>query len=241
MLPFWTGGTPPLPERTHVWDVSGTRWEEYGRGKKLTSPTFSCAGVDGLYMTFYPVGDLSKKDQEGKPAVFLDIAPEHDTVMVAFRITIDGKRHTAANLANLGRGCGWGNFMPSQEAYRTITVELLDVRRKKSASAVVRVECAARDRLRVTACEQTARASFGVEGLRENYRGTHKGLLGQTGEVLEVTPTAVKLKHDDGSVLWWGHEALSRLPLTSAQVDAMKVRCKQPAWRALISGDMRHV
>ena len=49
-----------------------------------------------------------------------------------------------------------------------------------------------------------------------------KGLLGQIGEVLEVTSMAVKLRHDDGAQHWWGHGALEHL-LTAVEVDAMKV------------------
>ena len=51
-----------------------------------------------------------------------------------------------------------------------------------------------------------------------------KTLLGKTGKVLKVTPTAVLLKHENGAKRRWGQGALSRLPLTTADVDAMKVQ-----------------
>jgi hypothetical protein len=81
------------------------------------------------------------------------------------------------------------------------------------------VECRAGDRLRVTACEQRARnASINrilISGMID--------LLGETGEVLEVTPIAVKLRHDVRGAAcahWWGHGALQQ---SAAEVDAMKV------------------
>jgi hypothetical protein len=215
---FWTGGKPPKTERTYVWDVSGTRWKEYAKGQKLESPTFSCAGVHGLYVEFYPKG--RKRSPPGKGKVVLRIAPEHDTVMMQVRITVDGARFRTPG-ARIGPcwyvdGC--------KEAFNSITVELLDVKRQLKPEEVVQVACIAGDRLRVTSCKETAIESLGVVGGKHDYRkSTMNGLLGQTGEVLEVTPTAVLLKHDNGAKHWWGHGSLSKL-LTADEIDLMTVR-----------------
>ena len=45
-----------------MWDVSGTKWEEYDHGKGLRTPTFSCAGVHGLYLKFYPKGRTNERE-----------------------------------------------------------------------------------------------------------------------------------------------------------------------------------
>lgn len=62
---------------------------------------------------------------------------------------------------------------------------------------------------------------FGVVGCEQDYnKSPRNGLLKQAGEVLEVTPTAVLLKRDNGAKHWWGHGAFI---LTVAEVDARKV------------------
>jgi len=227
LQPFWTGGTPSLQERTHVWDVSGTRWEEYDKGTKLTSPTFSCAGVDGLHVEFYPEGNWTA-------SVYLKIAPEHDIVMAAFRITVHEERYTWPTATVTWEKVQQLNRVHnsvrrlSNLAPRKITVELLDVKRsyhqrKKSPEEVTRVKCAPGDCVWVTACAETARQSFYVVGSQHSYASEDEKLLGQRGEVLEVTQLTVKVKHDSGVERWWGHEALS-LALTAAEVDALKVR-----------------
>ena len=60
-------------------------------------------------------------------------------------------------------------------------------------------------------------------GKHDYMYSTMNGLLGQTGEVLEVAPTAVLLKHDNGAKHWWGHGSLSKL-LTTDEINAMTVR-----------------
>ena len=52
---FWSAA-PSQAEQTHEWDVSATNWDLYPRGQYLTSPAFSCGGLDGLTMEFYPDG-----------------------------------------------------------------------------------------------------------------------------------------------------------------------------------------
>jgi hypothetical protein len=215
---FWTGGKPPQAERTHVWNVSGTRWEGYAKDQKLESRPFSCAGVHGLYVRFYPKG----KGKEGKVGLSFGFAPGHDTVMVQVRITLDGCYKSKSS--GVRSSYSWAGSPSVKEAYNSITVELLDVKRKLKPEEVVQVACIAGERLWVTAYKETAIESFGVVGGKHDYiRPTMNGLLGQTGEVLEVAPTAVLLKHDNGAKHWWGHGSLSKL-LTTDEINAMTVR-----------------
>ena len=214
---FWTGGKPPQAERTHVWNVSGIRWEGHAKDQKLESRPFSCAGVQGMYVRFYPKG-IGK---EGKVGLRFGFAPGHDTVMVQVRITLDG---WARRTSGVRSSSFWLGSLSVKEAYNSITVELLDVKRKLKPEEVVQVACIAGERLRVTACKETAIESFGVVGGKHDYKkSTMNGLLGQTGEVLEVAPTAVLLKHDNGAKHWWGHGSLSKL-LTTDEINAMTVR-----------------
>ena len=227
LQPFWTGGTPPREARTHVWDVSGTEWEEYDKGKVLKSPPFSCAGVHGLYIQFYPKG--KDKSQPNCASLHLHIDTQHDRVVVQFAITVDGQRCEAWRFRSLSRGHGWNN-LPHKPAYSIITVELLDVKCKYQNN--FRLECSTGDILRVTASEQTAQESFCFVGCTSYFHNCMKNLLGQTGKVLKVTAKGVWLEHDDGSHHRWGHLALERLnKFTGAEVDAMKVRLRQHASR----------
>ena len=131
---FWTGGKPPQAERTHVWNVSGTRWEGYAKDQKLESRPFSCAGVHGLYLRFYPKG----KGKEGKAGLSLGFAPGHDTVMVQVRITLDGCIPTIRS-GGVRSSVFWFSSTWVKEAYNSITVELLDVKRKLKPEEVVQV------------------------------------------------------------------------------------------------------
>ena len=62
--------TPPREQRTYVWDVSSTEWARYPAGKCLESPRFSCAGVDGLGLMFYPQGDPGAGAKSGQFSMY---------------------------------------------------------------------------------------------------------------------------------------------------------------------------
>ena len=94
------------------------------------------------------------------------------------------------------------------------------------------VECRAGDRLRVTACEQRARNA----SINHILTSSMIDLLGETGEVLEVTPIAVKLRHDVRGAAcehWWGHGALQQ---SAAEIDAMKVSRQWRTRRGAVLG-----
>jgi len=70
MKPFWPATALPLEaERTLVWDVSGIDWSLYPAVTALTSPTFTCGGLDGLYLKLFPKGRT--KDNPGMAAAYL--------------------------------------------------------------------------------------------------------------------------------------------------------------------------
>ena len=109
---------------------------------------------------------------------------------------------------------------------REILAKLAEEKRKWQAAEVAQVACRAGDRLRVTANEQTARNA----SINHFLTSSMLELLGETGEVLEVAPIAVKLKHDVRGAAcehWWGHGALQQ---SAAEVDAMTVSrpCRAP-------------
>ena len=100
--------------------------------------------------------------------------------------------------------------------------DLADLRINGCNNGLCRVECSRGDVLRVVRERDSAVASFAVEGCTHVYLKSCRSFLGTAGRVLEVGAFAVKLQHDDGKELWWGHAALSKA-LTSADVDRLKV------------------
>jgi hypothetical protein len=73
MLPFWAHTkekyTPSKGERTHKWDVRGSDWSRVFKGDSLVSEEFSCGGIEGLSLSFYPQG--SSGDTGGHAKVVL--------------------------------------------------------------------------------------------------------------------------------------------------------------------------
>ena len=186
MKPFWPA-TPSQAERTHVWDVSGIDWGLYPKGKALKSPTFSCGGLDGLYIQFFPNGNPASGEGEGRVGLLSDL---DFGVAVSFNIRIndvtvfagEGFHHDIFQVA-------WG------EAFRRsritgplhkLLVELLSVKRKLKPEEVKKMPCSTGDVLRIVRDEKRASESFHVVGCDKIWWNRLMPYLGQTGVAVKV-------------------------------------------------------
>jgi len=80
MEPFWPPtALPSKAERTHVWYVSNIDCSLYPAGTALTSPTFTCGGLDGLCLKLFPKG--TKKNRPGMAAACLSSNRDHGVVV----------------------------------------------------------------------------------------------------------------------------------------------------------------
>jgi len=234
MKPFWSA-TPSQAERTHEWDVSGTNWDLYPRGKFLTSPVFSCGGLHCLTTRFHPKGS----EQQGWLFIESALKPE---VMVELQFRIESKR-SQTNCGNFcldmslpnGNLCALIPHFKGVVGVDKISVTVTCVKHKHEPEDVQQVPCIEGCVLRVVKDSTTAKESFFVVGCNHFFREqTHASFLGQIGKVVAVGRCSILLEHHDGTLLWWGHRALLPGVFTSLEVDAMKVSAAQ----TVRSGDL---
>jgi len=227
MKPFWSA-TPSQAERTHEWDVSGTNWDLYPNGQYLTSPAFSCGGLDGLTMNFYPNG-LSAKHQQGVLFIYHALRSQ---VVAELQFRVESKD---SPIFSKNRCCDMGPakgvrgprfpYFKGVVGVDKISVTVKCIKHKYQPEDVQQVACVKGDMLRVVKDKTAAEESFFVVGCNHLFRvHTHASFLGATGKVVAVERFSIQLKHHDGTLLWWGHGALLPGVFTSLEVDAMKVR-----------------
>ena len=155
MLRFWSK-EPSKEERTYDWDVSGIDWSKYPKGKVLRSEDFSCGGVDGLFLEFYPKGTPGQlKEHEGWARFVLRRNQIPDGLWVRCKVSVDGVERKHAHLRDICVQKFWLE-MPHQDAYNKITVEVLSVKRRCKPEDVALVACKPGDVLRVTKSVHTA-------------------------------------------------------------------------------------
>jgi len=230
MEPFWHV-TPPQEQRTFVWDVSGTEWARYPAGKCLESPSFSCAGVDGLGVKFYPQGNTAAGANSGQFSVYMRrLEDDGRPLYVKARIFVDGVPVWNPMGAPEGLDAAWGgkkNAGPAKDAYSTITLEVTWAGWKSWPKDVVRLACDVGDELRAVACQEETGRSFGVIGCSVRWSGKGRsGHFGKVGVVRRVGPHSVTLLHGVGpnqAELEWPHGAVSA-GLSSVVVGTLKVR-----------------
>jgi hypothetical protein len=215
MLPFWCGKLPQ-GERTHKWDVSETDWSRL----PLRSEEFECGGVAGLSLSFYPQG----RGRDGDSAEVVLHAANRVELMVKCKFTVElsdqsTRVSTREYLQNFPAD---GNKFKSSPAYRSITVELVSVKKKSQQQDTQQINCALGEMLRVTWDAQTAEESFGIVGCKHQMTRSKGKYLGTIGCVVRVEQWGGELKHDDDTLVRWGKGALSKL-LTSDEVEGMKV------------------
>jgi len=232
MEPFWPPtALPSKAERTHVWYVSNIDCSLYPAGTALTSPTFTCGGLDGLCLKLFPKG--TKKNRPGMAAACLSSNRDHG-VVVCTCIHIDGVQV----LQNTAHGeihySNWKwslkNWTLPQGAF-SVSMRLESIKHKRPPAEVQAMPCRKGAVLKIVSDWQSAKESFYVIGCDRSWCTRHKAYLGMTGAVVRVEKFKVQLEHHDGTQLWWGHGALMRdalSDLTAAQVDVtvdgMKVR-----------------
>ena len=105
-----------------------------------------------------------------------------------------------------------------------ISVTVTCIKHKYQPEEVQQVACVKGDMLRVVKDRTAAEESFFVVGFRKIFEFKHFAHLGESGEVVAVKKLSIRLKHQDGTLLRWGHGALLPCVFTSLEVDAMKVR-----------------
>jgi len=223
MKVFWSA-KPSQAERTHEWDVSKTNWDLYPSGTALTSPEFSCAGLDGLRIQFYPKGSSRAGQNNSSVRIY---SVNHPGVVVKWMIAFkksDSVQMAAPTQRDLNRKGHHIISLSSKGLLKKISVEVMSVVHKYQPEEVQQVPCFRGGVLRVVKDSTIARESFFVVGCEHRFKSrTHNSHLGKIGEVMAVERLHIQLKHHDGALLLWGHGAL--LPcFTSAEVDAMKVR-----------------
>jgi hypothetical protein len=230
MKPLWDV-IPPKEQRTFVWDVSTTVWARYPAGNCLHSPRFSCAGLDGLGVRFYPQGYPGAGASAGARSGQFSVGArrlEDDgrPLFVQATILVDGRR-VCNFLSGLNATfTGVPNAGPAKDAYSTITLEVTWAGWKSRPEDVVRLACDVGDELRAVACQEEAERSFGVIGCSLWWGFGRFDRLGQVGVVRRVGPHSVTLQHGVGTneaELEWPHGAVSA-GLSSVVVDTLKVR-----------------
>jgi len=228
MKPLWDA-TPPQEQRTYVWDVSSTEWARYPAGKCLESPRFSCAGVDGLGVRFYPQGNPGAGARSGQFSVYARFSEEDDgrPLFVQATVLVDGRRECSFIDGLPVTWRGFRNAGPAKDAYSTITLEVTWAGWKSWPKDVVRLACDVGDELRAVACQEETGRSFGVIGCSVRWSGKGRsGHFGKVGVVRRVGPHSVTLLHGVGpnqAELEWPHGAVSA-GLSSVVVGTLKVR-----------------
>jgi hypothetical protein len=223
MLPFWRA-TPSQDRRTHKWDVSETDWSRLPKSKDgfevLRSKEFECGGVAGLSLTFYPQG----RGIDGDSALVELDAANGVELMVKCKFTVEFSDQSkgVATTKFLKKFPADGNKFKSSPAYRSITVELVSVKKKCQEQDTRWSNFARGEMLRVTWDAQTAEESFGVVGCIYDMNISKEKYLGKIGCVVRVQHWGVELEHDDRTLVHWGKGALSKL-LTSDEVEGLKV------------------
>ena len=219
--------TPPREQRTYDWDVSSTEWARYPAGKCLESPRFSCAGLDGLGLMFYPQGDPGAGAKSGQFSMYARrLEDDGRPLFVQATILVDGRRAYSPMGGLKATFKGASNAGPAKDAYSTITLEVTWAGWKSRPEDVVRLACDVGDELRAVACTQEVARSFGVIGCSLPWGKGRFDRLGKVGVVRRVGPHSVTLQHGVGTnetELEWPHGAVSAGP-SSVVVDTLKVR-----------------
>lgn len=220
MLPFWSC-TLSQDERTHKWDVSGTDWSRFPKGVALESAPFSCGGLDGLSLRFYPQGASSFTKAVARVRLKVGNGVE---LMAKVKFTVEYCENERGTYATLLQHFPVSlDFVYLKPSYRTISVELVSVKKMCQQLDAQQINCAPGEMLRVTSDPDKAAESFGVVGCKIRLKFSMKKYLGEIGRVVGFDNFVVELRHADNTITNWGHGALSQL-LTSDEVEAMKLQ-----------------
>jgi hypothetical protein len=193
MLPFW-GDKPSQDRRTHKWDVSETDWSRLPKlkGFALHSKQFECGGVAGLSLSFYPEG----RGKDGDSAEVVLHAANGVELMVKCKFTVEllDQSKSAARTKYLKNFPVAGHYFKSSPEYRSITVELVSVKKKCRQQDIRQINFAPDEVLRVTWDAQTAEESFGVVGCKHKiHRSKEKYLIICSGLVFLSRDWILKL------------------------------------------------
>jgi len=180
-----------------------------------------CGGVAGLSLIFYPQGRGSDGAVELHAANGVEL-------MVNCKFTVEFSDQSKSSY--FGSQRKYLQHFPSSDlfhfksspAYRSITVELVSVKKKCHKQDTQQINFAHGEMLRVTWDAKKAEESFGVVGCKDKMKRSKKPYLGKIGCVVGFDNFIVVFRQADNTCHIWGHGALSKL-LTSDEVEEMKV------------------
>jgi len=122
------------------WMVAETNWPRYKRGDVMKSQEFTCYGLEGLQLLFYPKGCLDSRN--GFAALFLTSTRNLPTPPVLARISVDDACRTFRAPKILYGPVGWKDFSPMLQTYKQLRVEILEVRGTNTSTTLpVRPPC----------------------------------------------------------------------------------------------------
>ena len=166
-------------------------------------------------MRFYPDGVFARGSQRGLWFIKNALMPK---VVVKLQLRVESKDYPnfCDNMCcdmslPMERHCVLLPHFKGVVGVDKISVTVTCIKHKYQPEDVLQVACIKGDMLRVVKDRTAAEESFFVVGCTRRFKVEHTdhlGHLGESGEVVAVKKLCIRLKHHDGTLLWWGHGAL---------------------------------